>query len=364
MPRKSNNGAGVCLADLQSAVKMLLKMNLNDEWEEALRAAGITHLQALRLALELVEQSGAGRLRGERRLNHCRQVIRFGAEQRRAVVSTVSFAQAAESALKQRQDRRPRTVTEFASVCRRLLRCCPDLAVRRINSMGTEDCAALLAAVFPTLRQRQKGRVILHGIFSHALRQGWCMQNPVRYLRLPAPSESEILPLTLPQLETLLRTARSPLHRCCMPPLGVMLWCGVRPAEVMRLDWSDIDREEHVIVLRPRHSKTGGWRHIPLRAVLQEWLEDYGMRDDGALCPPDWGRRWKRLREAAGLIPWQQDVLRHTFASYHAKRFRDFPALQSEMGHRSAALLRTRYLSMRGLTAEGARLFWTPKALG
>lgn len=339
-------------------------MNLEPEWEQALREAGITHLQALRLALELVEQSGAGRLQGERRLNHCRQVIRFGAEQRRAAVSTVSFARAAESALKQRQDRRPRTVAEFATVCRRLLRCCPELATRRLNSMGTEDCAALLAAVFPTPRQRRKGRVILHGVFAHALRQGWCMQNPVRYLRLPAPAENEILPLTLTQLRSLLSLARSPQHRSCMPPLGVMLWCGVRPAEILRLDWSDLDREEGVIVLRPQHSKTGGWRHVPLRPVLRDWLEDYGMRERGPLCPPDWGRRWKRLREAAGLIPWQQDVLRHTFASYHAKRFRDFSALQSEMGHRSAALLRTRYLSMRGLTEEGVRLFWTPKALG
>ena len=340
------------------------KMNLTLEWEEALREAGITHLQALRLALELVEQSGAGALRGERRMNHCRQVIRYGAEQRRAAECSVSFARAAESALKQREDRRPRTVAEFASVCRRLLRERPALAQRRINAMGTEECAELLRAVFPTLRQRRKGRIILHGIFSHAVHRGWCAENPVQHLRLPAPAEAEILPLTLPQLRVLLRAARSPLHRACMPPLGVMLWCGVRPSEVLRLDWSDIDREERIIVLRPRHSKTGGWRHVPLRPALLAWLEDYGMQDRGPLCPPDWGRRWKRLREAAGLIPWQQDVLRHTFASYHVKRFRDFAALQSEMGHRSAALLRTRYLSMRGLTAEGARLFWTPNALG
>lgn len=338
--------------------------NLSIEWEEALREAGITHLQALRLALELVEQSRAGRLRGERRLNHCRRVIRIGAAQRRAEEETVCFERAAESALHQREGRRPRTVAEFASVCRRMLRSNPSLAKRRINGMDAEECGELLRSVFPTLRQQRKGRVILHGIFAHAVHRGWCAENPVRHLRLPAPAEAEIFPLTLPQLRGLLQAARSPQHRDCMPPLGVMLWGGVRPSEVLRLDWSDIDREERVIVLRPRHSKTGGWRHVSLRPVLAEWLADYGMQERGPLCPPDWGRRWKRLRAAAGLVPWQQDVLRHTFASYHVKHFRDFAALQSEMGHRSAALLRTRYLSMRGLTTEGARLFWTPNALG
>lgn len=343
-----------------------MNADISQQVEQALREVGLTHFQALSLALELVEQSGARRLRGARQMRRCRRVIFLGAEQMRTASKTVTFARAAESALAERRDRRPRTVAEFASVCRRMLRGCPSLALRRVNTLNAADCAEVLYSVFPSARQRQKGRAILHGVFAHAQRQLWCAENPAASVRLPAPEEHEIRPLTLPQLRRLLQTASLAEHRACMPALGLMLWCGVRPAELTRLRWCDIDREEKVLVLRPRHSKTGGCRHIPLRPVLLAWLEaagGAGTAGEGPVCPSDWLRRWKRLRAASGLIPWQQDVLRHTFASYHAKHFHDFAALQSEMGHRSASLLRTRYLSMRGLTAETARLFWLPGAL-
>lgn len=359
-------GAGSCIADLQSAVKTIFKkmyMDINSEVKQALREVGLTHFQALRLALELVEMCGAGLMRGENQLNHCRRVIQMGVERYQESTKTVSFASAYESALVERSDRRPRTVAEFSSVCRRLLRCSSSLGGCPVNALAPTDCAEVLYSVFPSARQRRKGRAIMHGVFAHAVRQHWCSSNPVDAVRFPAPEEQEIVPLSLPEVKRLLQTAAAPEHRACMPALGLMLWCGVRPAEVTRLRWSDIDWEERVLVLRPRHSKTGGCRHLPLRPVLLEWLQAAGGQGTGLLCPPDWQRRWKRLRAAAGLIPWQQDVLRHTFASYHAKHFRDFAALQGEMGHRSAALLRTRYLSMRGLTAESARCFWQVGAL-
>lgn len=334
------------------------KMNVTAEMEQALHEAGLTHLQAVRLALELVELSGARRLRGDGCLNRCRRVMQLGVQQQRAERHTVSFAYAAEASLQARLGRRPRTVSEIRGICRRLMRQVPTLARRRIAGMDTRECAELLQAVFPTPRQRAKARAILHGVFAHAVRQGWCPGNPVEHVWLPPLCENEIRPLLPQQLRGLLRCAREPEHRPCMPALGVMLWCGVRPAEVERLCWEDIDREEGVLVLRPRHSKTGGCRHVPLRPVAAAWLRESGRQARGRLCPPDWQRRWRRLREAAGLVPWQQDVLRHTFASYHLKAFRNLAELQAEMGHGSPALLQTRYLSMRGITAEGAALFW------
>lgn len=340
-----------------------MNIDIDSEVEEALQEAGLTHFQALRLALELVEMSGAREMQGEKKLNHCRRVIQLGVEQYRASAASVTFTVAYRSALEERRGRRPRTVAEFSSVCRRLLRSCPSFGQLSVNTLNPTVCAEVLYSVFSSARQRRKGRAIMHGVFAHAVRQHWCSSNPVDAVRLPEPEEQEIVPLSLPEVKRLLQTAAMPEHRACMPALGLMLWCGVRPAEVTRLRWSDIDWEERVLVLRPRHSKTGGCRHLPLRPVLLAWLQAAGGQGTGLLCPPDWQRRWKRLRAAAGLIPWQQDVLRHTFASYHAKHFRDFAALQGEMGHRSAALLRTRYLSMRGLTAESARCFWQAGAL-
>ena len=40
------------------------------------------------------------------------------------------------------------------------------------------------------------------------------------------------------------------------------------------------------------------------------------------------------LCKQAGFTTWQPDVLRHTFAGYHLRYFRDYTALQYETGHR------------------------------
>ncbi len=328
-----------------------------------LQGSGLTPTVAGRLALELAESAGATRMSGTALMNRCRRVIRLGREARALENCSTTFAKAMQAALESRQDRRPRTRAEFSSICRRLLRAAPAMAKKRVRGFTTEDCSKLLATAFGSPRQRAKGRVILHGIFAHSLQQGWCQSNPVAALRAPRLLESEIHPLTTAELSRLLQTAKSPEHQSCMAALGLMLWAGVRPAEVERLRWEDIDEEEHVIVLRPRHSKTGGSRHITLHPVLRAWLREAGDTPHGAICPRNWSIRWKRLRRAAGLTPWRQDVLRHTFASYHIKQWHDFGQLQLEMGHRSAELLRTRYLSMRGITAAEAARFWTPGAL-
>lgn len=274
---------------------------------------------------------------------------------------SVSFEHAVEESIRARKGRRPRTLAEIRSVCMRLMRCVPGLAQCSVQSIGRAECARMISMV-ETQRQQHKLRIILHGVFEYCRRQEWCLVNPVSSLVPPVLQENEVVPLSWDSLRRLLRIVRLPRYRSCMAALGLMLWAGVRPIEVTRLSWADLDWEESVVTMRPFHSKTGGIRHIEMLPVLRAWLCESGVRE-GAICPPNWERRWRSVRGAAGLIPWQQDVLRHTFASYHAKHFHDFLRLQEDMGHRSAALLRTRYLSMRGVTAAHAALFWKPGAL-
>ena len=349
-------------------------MNTECDIDGALAAAGLTRLQAARLALELVELSGARRLHGDARLNRCRRLMQLGLEQQqRTRRRDACLGEAMETYLSARCGRRPRTQSEARSICRRILRASPGLSKRRLSSFLPEECAALLRHIFPTLRQQRKGRSILHGVFALAEAQGRCGSNPLRAVQLPQPEEQEIRPLTLEQIKRLLRVMQQREHRACSAMVAVMLWGGVRPAEAERLRWQDVDWEERVLVLRARHSKTGGCRHIPLRPVLAAWLraaqqwareEGVGAPEESSLLrPPNWVRRWRALRAAAGLQPWQQDALRHSFASYHVKRYHDYSALQEEMGHRSAAQLRTRYLSMRGITAAAAEAFWHSPAL-
>ena len=334
----------------------------HQEIERALHGAGLTLLQAVRLALDIVE-SGGMRHRGTVSFKRCRQMILLGSEQWRAQRRSVSFLSAVGSLLHAKARRRKRTLDEIRGITNRLMRDVPSLARRRVNSITPRDLDEMLGTHMPTVRQREKARVVLHGLFAHCMRMGWMHElgNPAAALRYCGGEETEVVPLEWRQLRRLLRTARRQEHLSCMPALGLMLWAGIRPAEVGRLRWGDIDLGERVVSVPPRHSKTGGRRHVQICPALAAWLRSAVSSIPPAeqgVCPPNWGRRWKRLRREAGIVPWPQDVLRHTFASFHAKHYRNFPLLQMEMGHRSAELLRTRYLNMRGVTAAHAAAFW------
>ncbi len=65
----------------------------------------------------------------------------------------------------------------------------------------------------------------------------------------------------------------------------------------------------------------------------------------------------QQLRHAAGFKKWVPDVLRHSYASYHAKMYKDLPRLQLAMGHRDCHLLLTRYINLQGISKKILKAF-------
>ncbi len=333
-------------------------ITVNENWTQTM---GITLDDAIRLSRELLEQCPHSK-KGVTRLNYCREIICEGNHAIREATCSVTFRKAVDVSLHEREGRRPSTLRELHYICRRILQSSIRIGDMRLRDIKAKHCHKVLSELFPTPRQFHKARIILHSIFACGMRHEWCAANPIIGVMKPCLAEVEIAPLAWEDMKRLLHTARKPPHRSCAALLGVMLWAGIRPAEAQRLQWDDINWEEGIILLPAKHSKTGGARCITLQSVLRRWLLRVcrGKNLTGALCPKGWNYRWKKLRNAAGIMRWQQDVLRHTFASYHLKHFKDLPQLQLEMGHSTPTLLRTRYLNMRGITKEHARLFWSP----
>ncbi|MBQ2869985.1 MAG: tyrosine-type recombinase/integrase [Akkermansia sp.] len=140
----------------------------------------------------------------------------------------------------------------------------------------------------------------------------------------------------------------------------MMLYAGIRPHEVARLTWAQVDLRERAIYILPQHSKTGGARRVTIHKPLLRILRAHRRGKGERICPPNWLRHWRELRRAAGWgtpsHPWPQDAPRHTFASYHLSHFRSYAELQVEIGHRDATLLRTRYVDQRGVRSSAQ--FW------
>lgn len=306
-----------------------------------------------RFVMELTEELGE-RVKGLGRVEMMqllRRVWRMGTEELARQEHTVSFETAVWESVEARAERRPTTRRDLRHYARRLLRV-EGVAERPLRAMSTSECRRILQAAFGgSASAFRKGRAMLHSVFAFGQRREWCAENPVARVEVPRVQEREIVPLRQEEVARLEAAVQLPEHRAMRFSLHLLLYCGLRPTEVARLLVKDIQAERGCVVVPGRCSKTGGGRVVPLRR--QAALRGVPLR-----IPRNWAQRWLALRRAAGFAAgqWVPDVCRHTFASYHAARFRDLGALQLEMGHRSADLLRARYLNLPQV--EEAKAYW------
>ena len=319
-----------------------------------LKGAGEDLMAAAMIAKEAME-AGRGRFKRARRC------IAAGIAELQRQERTVSFEKAVDAALEARRERRVRTVYDFRYFTRRFMKRCPGLARRKVRAITSQECAQYIEMAFDTPRQRQKARLILSGVFGTAVKRGWCSENPVARVEAPRVVEKQVPILSPQEIKNLRQSAEVYRNGSCAAAVGMMLYAGIRPHEVARLTWAQVDLRERAIYILPQHSKTGGARRVTIHKPLLRILRTHRRANGEKICPPDWLHHWRELRKAAGwnapAHPWPQDALRHTFASYHLSHFRSYAELQVEIGHRDATLLRTRYLCMNGVRASPQ--FWT-----
>lgn len=289
-------------------------------------------------------------------LQFCAQVIEVGLRHIRAKEMTLSDGFALYS--KSKQHLRPDSIRDIRCIGNRLLRTMPELGRRNFSELSVSECEEWLNAAFHTDSQFNKARAMLHGLFEFALRREWCDKNPIKRIERKKVVEKEIQPLKLSETKRLIKTAQRESPKYAIVA-ALLVYTGIRPHEVRRLTWRDIDTEEKTITVRSQCSKTGGVRQVEIPPVLNRLLITHKSQNSSHICPTDWQRRWRKIRDNSGFRGrWVQDVLRHTYASFHAKNYADLPRLQLNMGHRDQSLLRSRYVNMHGISRAEAKSFF------
>ncbi len=289
-------------------------------------------------------------------LQFCAKVIEVGLRHIRT--KEMSLADGFALYLKSKQHLRPDSIRDIRCIGNRLLRTRPELGGRNFSELSVSECEEWLNVAFHTDNQFNKARTMLHGLFEFALRREWCEKNPIKRIERRKVVEKEIQPLKLAETKRLIKTAQ-----CESPEYAVvaalLVYTGIRPREVRRLAWRDIDTEEKTITVRSQCSKTGGVRQVEIPPVLNRLLITQKAENSSCICPTDWQRHWRKIRDNSGFRGrWVQDVLRHTYASFHAKNYADLPRLQLNMGHRDLSLLRSRYVNMHGISRAEAKSFF------
>ncbi len=253
---------------------------------------------------------------------------------------------------------RPRTLESYRNgINHHLL---PTLGSRSVASITPDDLVKWheaqrrAGATGWTIRARW---VPLRGLLGHAARNGQIVANPADLLtrrERPKNGRAKDRFLSPAEIQALVSSA-SGIAAVAIP---VLLFTGVRVAELLGLTWADIDFERHEVHVRFQMSRQGervplkteaGKRDVILMDEIAHRLRKHRLAakfsaDDGLLIVNGVGRTlgYTKLRrafaaakEGAGLVDVTPHTCRHTFASILIDQGRDVEFVSQQLGHSS-----------------------------
>ena len=274
----------------------------------------------------------------------------------KAEAASVTFTEACEAFATAKVHRTPRHLADI----RRLPDRFSGIAKRLISGVQPNDLEEPLKSLPGPMRNLVLRQT--RAVFNFAVRRGWASENPAGRVDLAHVQAPEVSVLTADQLRLLLTSAADADPDLC-PLLAVEAFAGVRPAEAEKLTWKDLDLGDNILTVPASVAKTRRARHLGIHPTLRAWLDWHtgrGGDSSGLIMRPirtPLRRRLGIVRKKAGINPWPQDCLRHTFASAAlASGWRDIGGLCLDLGHTSQAMLHKHYhRAMR--RAEGEAVF-------
>lgn len=198
----------------------------------------------------------------------------------------------------------------------------------------------------PYTRQTWLNRIST--LFSFAVRRGYILSNPCdrveRVTVTPRPP-AILSPAVAGQL----------LRECpasCKPYLALAMFAGIRPEEIQRMDWAQINLETKTAMVE---GKTRRRRLVSLPDAAVRILTAHPVRSGNVAPKKMTLRRWReKAREILGGT-WPQDVLRHTAASYLIALHKDAARVSLMLGNSPKILLAHYH---EPVTDEATAEFW------
>ena len=234
----------------------------------------------------------------------------------------------------------------------RLNRFSRDFVGRKISDLSAGELDSWLRDLGQSPLSRNTFHLRLHTLLEYCRTRGWLELNPLKDVpRAKIRQDTAIGILNIEEIARLLENA----NPATLPYWLFSIFCGLRNAELQRLEWKDVHWDEKLVEVPSAKSKTASRRFVALRPNVLGWLRPY--RDShGPVCPPALYRRLIVDRQAAGITSWPPNACRHSFASYHLAHFRDPRELALEMGHTRSEVTFRHYREL--VKPAQAERFW------
>lgn len=219
----------------------------------------------------------------------------------------------------------------------------------RIAEVTKKDIEDYLQSLERDNQTKRNKWSLIRQFFNYCIKNGYFSSNPAKGIVITIPSKDiQILPLEkVQQIFDALQTTDK--HKDLMPYFAVSIFAGLRPTEAQLLTWERINLDTREIHVLASTSKVGESRIVKIEDTLLHWLKEYKGEKKGLIVPAkNFTRRFRRFRADIGYkmtnsdkkvvlnpdsVKWTQDVMRHTFGSYHLGKYHDRAHLAELMGN-------------------------------
>lgn len=173
-------------------------------------------------------------------------------------------------------------------------------------------------------------RRVLGAFFSHAEKQRWITENPVKIIRYPVSTRSKPEVLSPEQAHALL-TAASQIRPSVLPVLALQMFAGLRLTEATEIKPSDVFAGQDG-TFRLSNSKVGS-REVPTCEALRAWLGASPCQADSV-----WqGSLSKLLRQIKEIFisvgsTVNLNIPRYTYLRYRMEMTEDVMKIATESG--------------------------------
>ena len=245
----------------------------------------------------------------------------------------------------------------------------PALGTKRLRDLTPDDVDTLVRLKFEAKYSHStvlRIKWVLQKALQHAERYGYVTRNVTQYVDLPRKPQRQGRSLTLEQAAALLEAAKGERLEAVIVT-GLML--GLRPGELLGLEWSDIDfgsgtltvcrslkRENNKLLLGSTKTLASN-RTVDMPSIVSSALRQHRVRQHrerlsagavwrdmdlvfstevGSLIDPSNLRRsFSQMTERAGIGHWHPHELRHSAASLLSASGVPIERIADLLGHSS-----------------------------
>jgi hypothetical protein len=312
------------------------------------------------------------------------EAVRFAIRHAKPPAGTISVTETIDRALREkRKGKRSSYVADLRKRWKRFERWLPAERRKVINSITQVDVRRFLDScnLSPTAERNQLRNLSV--LFTWAVSKHHMAENPCRGIKVESSKERRPPTiLRISELRKLLILAKQGFKveaaeeekavwrkkfgsiSILVPPMDMVpvitvgCFAGVRPDESARLEWEMLDLERKHIDLPAAITKDGERRIVDMSDNLIEWLF-LCRRPSGKILPENFRRkRWALCQAMNWKDGWPEDILRHSYGSYHLAKYRNAALTADQMGHKNVRMLYAHYREVVKDSDEIAH-YWT-----